>query len=672
MQKTFFRVLGCAAFTGSFVACSDSTSPPAPPAAIAVSSGGNQTGTVGTQLATPLVARVTTSGGVPVQGVAVLFKVSVGNGSLSAGRVITTVEGKAQTSVTLGPMAGPLTVTATVERTALSASFSLVAAPVAVVECTGPGTVLSLGQILTALPGSTVCLSGGASGGDYALVAFNGAADPGAMAGVTVEARGNGAAATMAAADRPAAELGRQGALASLALGSASRSRDDFHGGLRRMEAALETRLAGARQWMANRRRTSAVSLKVIPSAPTVGQTFTLNASGTDACDVPLTRTGRVVAITNRAIVVADVDNPAGGFTDAEYQSIGVTFDTLVDPVDTRAFGQPTDIDGNGRIVLFYTSAVNGLAPANNTGAFTAGFFFARDLFPATTTNSVPGCATSNVGEIVYLMVPDPNGAVNGNKFTKATVQSRARSLLAHEYQHLINSARRLYISTTATEFEEVWLNEGLSHIAEELLFYAETGLEPHGNIDIATLRLSQRYLDAANGNMISNFGRYADFLENTEANSPYADDSKLPTRGAIWSFLRYAADRSSTPDATEWYQLVNSGLSGRANLAQTFGSGVTLLFRDWATSLIADDFVPTDVAHQQPSWDFRDIYAELIPDEGFPLATRALTSGTPVTVSPVGGGSSFLRFSVGAGATSSIALGSGPSEVSFTIIRTR
>ena len=43
---------------------------------------------------------------------------------------------------------------------------------------------------------------------------------------------------------------------------------------------------------------------------------------------------GKVVAITDKAIVVADTANPAGGFTDAEYRSIGVTFDTLVDPVD--------------------------------------------------------------------------------------------------------------------------------------------------------------------------------------------------------------------------------------------------------------------------------------------------------------------------------------------------
>jgi hypothetical protein len=560
-------------------------------------------------------------------------------------------------------------VTAAVERTALSAVFSITAAPAAVVQCTGAGTVLTLGQVLTALPGSTVCISGGASGADYELIAFNGAEDPGAVASVTVEARG--IISPMAMTSRSAPDLGRGGGLASLAVRSPIGTNDDVHSRLRRIEATtLAPWVSPAREWMANRRRKPTVSLRIIPSAVTVGQTFTLNANGTNACDVPLTRTGRVVAITTRAIVVADVDNPAGGFTDAEYQSFGTTFDTLVHPVDTEAFGQPTDIDGNGRIVLFYTSAVNGLAPANNTGSFTAGFFFARDLFPTTFTDGVPGCSTSNVGEIVYLMVPDPEGAVNGNRFAKSAVESRALGLLAHEYQHLINSARRLYVSSTATEFEESWLNEGLSHIAEELLFHATTGLEPRQNLDATVLRRSPLYLDAFNDDMISNFGRFADFLEASATNSPYAADANLATRGAIWSFLRHAADQTTAPDGTEWYQLVNSGLSGRANLARTFGSDVTALFRDWTISLIADDLTGTSALHQQPSWDFRDLYAAL-STKGYPLASLPLAGGTPVTVRPVGGGSAFLRFAVSPGATSSITWEATPT-VEFSIIRTR
>jgi hypothetical protein len=77
---------------------------------------------------------------------------------------------------------------------------------------------------------------------------------------------------------------------------------------------------------------------------------------------------GKVVAITNKAVVIADTANPAGGFTDAEYQSIGVTFDTLVDPVDRAAFGAPSDIDNNGRVLIFFTRAVNEITTSGASG----------------------------------------------------------------------------------------------------------------------------------------------------------------------------------------------------------------------------------------------------------------------------------------------------------------
>jgi hypothetical protein len=49
-----------------------------------------------------------------------------------------------------------------------------------------------------------------------------------------------------------------------------------------------------------------------------------LNANAFDFCDNPSMRTGRVMAVTDKAIVVADTGNPVGGFTAEEYRSIGV------------------------------------------------------------------------------------------------------------------------------------------------------------------------------------------------------------------------------------------------------------------------------------------------------------------------------------------------------------
>ncbi len=87
-----------------------------------------------------------------------------------------------------------------------------------------------------------------------------------------------------------------------------------------------------------------------------------------------------------------------------------------------------------------------------------------------------------------YVLVPDPN-AVFSDKRAFADIQSLTPGTLAHEYQHLINAGRRLYVNTTSDYPEAVWLNEGLSHIAEELLFYKATHLAPRQNIDLNAAR---------------------------------------------------------------------------------------------------------------------------------------------------------------------------------------
>jgi len=130
-------------------------------------------------------------------------------------------------------------------------------------------------------------------------------------------------------------------------------------------------------------------------SAPQIGDVLKLNTNSSSACSNAFLRTGRVVAITDRAIVVADTANPADGYTTADYQSFGAAFDTLVYPVDTANFGAPTDIDNNQHVILFFTRAVNELTPPQQS-FYVGGFFFSRDLFPVTGTTSVSGCATSN------------------------------------------------------------------------------------------------------------------------------------------------------------------------------------------------------------------------------------------------------------------------------------
>ena len=164
-----------------------------------------------------------------------------------------------------------------------------------------------------------------------------------------------------------------------------------FEQRLRKRERLEGTpRMAAARAAWRNRRAASGLSARaqtttgttdVATTVPAVGDLMKLNVNTLNYCDQPDYRTGRVVAITDRAIVVGDTANPAGGFTDAEFRSIGVTFDTLVDPVDRAAFGAPSDIDNNGHVIIFFTRAVNELT-ASGAGGVTLGYFYNRDLLP--------------------------------------------------------------------------------------------------------------------------------------------------------------------------------------------------------------------------------------------------------------------------------------------------
>src|ERR1019366_7562172 len=121
-----------------------------------------------------------------------------------------------------------------------------------------------------------------------------------------------------------------------------------------------------------------------LPVTPALGTYFQLNTNSNDACTNRLNHTARIAAVSSTAIIAVDSLAPAGGFTDAEYAGFAATFDTLIFPLDTAAFGAPADLDNNGRVLIFFTQTVNQLTPPGSFG-YIGGFFYARDLFPGTT-----------------------------------------------------------------------------------------------------------------------------------------------------------------------------------------------------------------------------------------------------------------------------------------------
>jgi hypothetical protein len=537
--------------------------------------------------------------------------------------------------------------------------------------CTGVASPvdLAVGQVVTDASGDGFCVHASADA-EYALIPYFNSSTPGERIQLAVTGQGLSALAASSASSfdlRPIAPV-------------SPRLVPDqkFENHLRARERVqMPPRLAGARAWFRAQGNASGPSrTATLASTPTVGSLLHLNANGTDFCDNPDIRTGRVVAITDGAIVVADTANPPGGFTDAEYQSIGVTFDTLVNPVDTSAFGTPSDIDHNGHVVLFFTRAVNELTSAG-ASSVVLGFFYQRDLLPKTSASG--NCAGSNVGEIFYLLVPDTGGVVNSNKRSKGQVVSFTNGTVAHEYEHLINASRRMYVND-APGFEEKWLDEGLAHTAEELNFFRASGTAPRANFD-ASAFADPRFADAFATFELNNFKRYISYLQSPESQGPIGvdpSDDDLPTRGAVWSFLRYVADHQ--PPGTEqqlWHALVNSTTSGLANLTQVLGQAPTALLRDWVISVYADDNAAgIDERFQQPSWNMRSA----IPAGGaapvFGLASRPMTNNVTSSVLLSGGSGSFMPFAVAGGQDALLTVTAAnqalPAAVQLAVVRVR
>jgi hypothetical protein len=553
-------------------------------------------------------------------------------------------------------------------------AYVVVASP-EVSPCLGyPAPVtLAVGQSINVSRTDGVCIAAAGVGDEYVLIPWHGSTAGSSEAALLV--RGSGLAAVTASQSVGGFADEVSFARAGAATGSPSDPVPGF-------DFEHRIREVGRREVMPLIRRARdafgartpfAARAAAVPASLALGDVVQLNANARASCTSPSMRTGRVAAISATAIVVHDTANPAGGFTDADYQRFAVSFDTLVTPVNDAAFGTPTDIDGNGKVVIFFSRAVNELTPAGAAFYF-GGFFHPRDLLPKQ-LNGSSYCEGSNEGEMVYMLVPDPAGVVNDNIRRVGFVDSVTVGTLAHEYQHLVNAGRRAYVNKAVTD-EEVWLNEGLSHIAEELVFYRAIGTAPRQNL--GGERFGAQPFDGLFIQfMAPNFGRLRSYLQAPQTFSPYAGGDNLATRGAAWAFLRYAADRRGA-DGDVWMRLVNTTSAGIDNLQSVFGPDVLNMVRDWTVSVYADDYVPDVAAFlTQPSWNFRTAYPALPTSaRPYPLvdAVRVMRDGVSHHVAVRGGSGAFLRFAVTPGREAAIHVTAGgllpPPTVQATIVR--
>ncbi len=390
----------------------------------------------------------------------------------------------------------------------------------------------------------------------------------------------------------------------------------------------------------------------IAPGVPSVGALMNINVETDNFCSTSDTRQARVEVVGTHIIVMQEVSGGSpvilGGLSTADYQEIADEFDDTIWPAVTAAFGVPADIDSNLRVIAFYTSAVNQLTPPS-APSFVDGFFLSRDLLTA------GSCATSNVGEMIYTLMADPGGSINGNVRSVSFVKETTLRTLAHELEHLVNASRRMHVNTPFVELEEAWLDEGLALVAEELVFYQAAALSPRSNLGVSEVGGA---IDAFFRYGEPNFARLRDWLLSPHASGLTEEDDDDATRGEAWAFLRYASDRRGGSETTFWQGLANTQQTGLTNLASNLGTDPAPWIADFALATYSDD-ATTGVPAQftQPSWNFREIFENLDYDPGAPcscayeLDTRDPANGVT---------DSFTLSSIGAAVYTRVGVASG------------
>jgi hypothetical protein len=299
------------------------------------------------------------------------------------------------------------------------------------------------------------------------------------------------------------------------------------------------------------------------------------------------------------SLLYVDDAAPAQGLTESDIQRLGDLYDHILYESDVDFFGEPSDLDNNDQVIILLSPTVNGLTPEGSEG-IVVGFFFGLDLFDPSTPNC-SDCQFSNDGELFYGLVPDPDGDFSDPR-SRTFVNQVLPGVMIHETEHMINFNFKVFVNRLSV-LEELWLSEGLAHMAEEL-----GGDEADAAGDIT----------AADNLYATNFGRAFQFLEDPSASSLTVVDGNgtLGERGAAWLFLRWLADQYGDFVFRDIVAAVENGVD---NIETQTGEDFFRLFADWAVAMWADDLDIAGLAdrYQVPKWQLRSIlHADGQPDE--------------------------------------------------------
>lgn len=344
----------------------------------------------------------------------------------------------------------------------------------------------------------------------------------------------------------------------------------------------------------------------------------------------------RLAYVGDNILLYVDTLAPANGFTAAQLTSFGGLFDKTLFPIDTAAFGLPSDIDQNGHIIMLLTPVVNSLTPSStcDSDGYIAGFFASGDL-SASSSNS-------NHGEVFYGIVPDP-GATASCAHSVAELLLDTPATFLHEFQHMISFSQHVVLHGGPPE--RTFLDEGMSVVAEELgsLYYEDKFPPPTGRTDPA-----QIFPDSAEGFIFGPMFDSYEYLLNTPVTSATlhpATGAGVENYGADWLLVRYLGDQKGQ---AIFKKLEQSNLTGTANIANAAGEPFGSLFGDFSLALYTDSLpgipkssIPT--RNRYARRNLRQMYARLYATSSgssfvprpFPIVVRPLSSTISATMLP-------------------------------------
>lgn len=426
----------------------------------------------------------------------------------------------------------------------------------------------------------------------------------------------------------------------------AVRYADGLEALVRRQEFELMRRVAPAVRARAGRGESepaSAVAFAV------EGDTLTYRVPDVLASNLCMTYTdvrAVVKRISPHATIVQDINAPAGGFSDADFTAVAQEFENVIYRTDTTYFGRETDRNADGRITILYTPEVNKATEEGSTG-FIAGFFWGGDLVRKTEYQAQGiNCPQTNEQEMFYLLVPDPNGTINNNPRSVAVVRQNTRGTIAHELQHMINQGIRLF--DPVVEAAEVpWLNEALSHMAEEMVGRALRGFGDFQNLTFQDVNPTPQQMDDYNAYFRQNLARFRDWMFRPDTSSPISAKARdqLAPRGAGWMFLRYVTDHFSAGNARSFLRKLVAGPDvGLANVLQhAVGGQFDDMLSGFLVSQFADGLNVPNIAPRYTvlSWDVRSVMTGA-SNNVFPLLVKPLPA--TITTQSLSGSGNYFR----------------------------